>query len=54
MSIEFPTQSQLDTALQVLEWYHKHMKETEPYATETLKAIETVVDGFPYSVDEIE
>lgn len=49
-----PTQEQLDTCLEVLEWYTEHLKEHEPYAKQDIALLEDVVNTLPRDVADLE
>lgn len=49
-----PTQYEIDTAREVIEYVLASTQEHEPHAVNTIAELEAVLSAFPYSEDEID
>jgi len=49
-----PTQQNLDTTLETLEWWKDYLEKNEPQATNDRNALNQVIDSFPYELEELD
>jgi len=49
-----PTNKQLSDTKYVLEWLENYYRENEPYATNTIQALESIQIDIPDSMDDLE